>query len=126
MSIIAIWEQQVPEEFKKVVINLFRMHDIDFEPVFVYGHLSANDEPQNVPQYLTRKDAAEFASVSTDTIDNWIRAGKIKASKLAEGRPGAVRIESKSLVRFLNKNITLKPNKRIRDTPRKGERYRVN
>ena len=74
---------------------------------------------------MTRKEAADYAGVSTDTIDNWRKAGNVKYNKLADGRPGAVRIDRNTLRRFLSKRVVADPYKRVREIPMKGARYRV-
>lgn len=87
---------------------------------------TSSQETQNQSDWITRKEAAGYAKVSPDTIDNWRKAGKIKFIKLADGRPGAVRISRRSLERFLAGKVKIDPDKRVRNNPRKGERYRVN
>lgn len=42
-------------------------------------------------------EAAEYARVSTDTIDDWAAQGNIRRAKLGSGRPGGVLIECESL-----------------------------
>jgi len=51
-------------------------------------------------KYLTRKEVSEHLRVTTRTVDNYIRKGKIKAIKL----DSIVRIEAKSVFRFINNN----------------------
>ena len=69
---------------------------------------------------------AEYASVSTDTIDNWCAAGLIEKSKLNDSRPGAVLILRASLEKFLRSRVVRK--KRIRQdlAPSIKGGYRVN
>ena len=74
---------------------------------------------------MTRKEAAIYAGVSTDTIDNWRKAGCIKDRKLADGRPGRVLIDRKDLKRYLASKVVHDPHKRVRETPMKGVRNRV-
>ena len=52
--------------------------------------------------------------------------GYIKFCKLSPGRPGRVLIDRKSLKRYLASKVVHDPHKRIRETPMKGARYRVN
>jgi hypothetical protein len=61
-----------------------------------------------------------------DTIDNWLKAGKVKYRKFADGRPGAVRIDRKSLCRFLDSKVKANPDRRVRKTFMNGASYRVN
>lgn len=51
-------------------------------------------------KYLTRKEVSEHLRVTTRTVDNYIRQGRIKAVKLND----LVRIEAKSVYRFINDN----------------------
>lgn len=76
--------------------------------------------------WLSRKAAAEYASVSTDTIDNWCAKGFIEKSKLNDSRPGAVLILRASLEKFLRSRVIRK--KRIRSdyAPSIKRGYRVN
>lgn len=69
-------------------------------------------ENSNKPEWLTRQEAAQFARVSTDTIDTWIKRQFIKANKLAEGKAGGVRIYRASLDSFLLSRCTKKMRKR--------------
>lgn len=50
--------------------------------------------------WLSRKDAAKYACVSVDTIDDWIKKGWIKRSKLHPARNGRVIIDRKSIDMF--------------------------
>lgn len=49
-------------------------------------------------RYINKKEAAKVANVCTSTIDNWIRAGRIKKYKLGD----AVRIKLSELVQYLD------------------------
>lgn len=119
------WEQY-PLEWRESIISLFKLQDIDFEKTFIQKVSNAEEEGEKKSPWITRKEAAAYAGVSTDTIDNWLKAGKVKYNKLADGRPGAVRISRRSLERFLAGKVKIDPDKRVRNNPRKGERYRVN
>ncbi len=119
-----VWES-FPADWRESVKCLFKMQNIDFEKTFIEEGTQTEDQPKEVSPLMTRKEAAVYARVSTDTIDNWLKAGKVKHNKLAGGRPGAVRIFRKSLERFLASKVKTDPAKRIRNTPRKGESYRV-
>ena len=59
-----------------------------------------HQEKPPLSPWLSRKAAAEYASVSTDTIDNWCAAGLIEKSKLNDSRPGAVLILRDSLEKY--------------------------
>lgn len=73
---------------------------------------SSTEENCNKPEWLTRQEAAQFARVSTDTIDTWIKRQFIKANKLAEGKAGGVRIYRASLDSFLLSRCKKKARKR--------------
>ena len=123
---IKSWHR-LPEKFRETAIVLFQSQDIDFEKTFIKEDSQGGGEKQDeVSPLMTRKEAAIYAGVSTDTIDNWRKAGYIKDCKLADGRPGRVLIDRKSLMRHLASRVVHDPHKRIRETPMKGARYRVN
>ena len=117
------WEA-LPLLWRESVIQIFKLQDIDFEKTFIKEESQEKSE-ESFP-WMSRKEAATYAGVSTDTIDNWLKAGKVKYTKLADGRPGAVRIDRKSLYRFLNSKVKANPDRRVRNTYMKGARYRVN
>ena len=117
------WEA-IPMEKQQSIIQICKLLDIDFEKTFIQKESQKISEESS--PWMTRKEAAEYACISTDTIDNWLKAGKVKYTKLADGRPGAVRIDRKSLHRFLNSKVKSNPDKRSRETYMKGARYRVN
>ena len=50
--------------------------------------------------WLSRKDAAKYACVPVDTIDDWTRKGWIKRSELHPARNGRVIIDRKSIDKF--------------------------
>ena len=95
--------QQLPENFRNAAINLFQMQGLDLEAA-LFGKEHDEDKEEGSP-YLTRKEAAAYANVSTDTIDNWCAQGDIEKSKLGGGRAGAVRISRKSLDAFIKRCI---------------------
>ena len=118
------WEQ-LPENFRETVIFLFAQQGLDFEKICVNDVKEPNEKSEEVSPWMTRKEAANFARVSIDTIDNWRRDERIKSNKLGNGRPGSVRISRDSLRRFLNSMVKADPHKRVRETPMKGASYRV-
>ena len=117
------WEA-IPMDKQQSIIQIFKLLNIDFEKTFIQKESQKISEESS--PWMTRKEAAEYTGVSTDTIDNWLKAGKVKYTKLADGRPGAIRIDRKSLHRFLNSKVKSSPDKRSRETYMKGARYRVN
>ena len=123
---IKSWHR-LPEKFRETAIVLFQSQDIDFEKTFIKEDSQGGGEKQDeVSPLMGRKDAAAYADVCMDTIDNWRKAGYIKDYKLADGRPGKVLIDRKSLMSHLASRVVHDPHKRIRETPMKGARYRVN
>ena len=118
------WEQ-FPEAWRASIISMFELQGIDFEKVFISDDNKSEKKTEDVSPWMTRKEAADFARVSIDTIDNWRRDKRIKSNKLGNGRPGSVRISRDSLRRFLNSMVKADPHKRVRETPMKGARYRV-
>jgi len=80
---------------------------------FLATHAKTTSTEEALSDWLTRKGAAAYANVSTDTIDNWCAQGHIEKSKLGGGRAGAVRISRKSLDAFIKRCIVNCP-KRVR------------
>ena len=119
------WEQ-FPEEWRSSIISLFKLQDIDFEKTFITDEAQGKkDNAEDGSQLMTRKEAASYAGVSTDTIDNWRKAGCIKDRKLADGRPSRVLIDRKDLKRHLDSKVVHDPHKRVCETPMKGAQYRA-
>lgn len=50
--------------------------------------------------WFSRKEAAQYAHVSTDTIDRWVSIGYIKRIKLNRAKNGRVLIDRKSIDAF--------------------------
>ena len=119
-----IW-QRLPESFRETAVVLFQLQGVDFEKTFITDDSNAEQKQEAGSPWMSRQEAASYAGVSTDTIDNWRKARKIKYSKLADGRPGRVMIDRSSLRRFLTSRVVADPHKRIRHTPMKGARLRV-
>ena len=120
-----IW-QRLPENFRKTAVVLFQSQGVDFEEAFISDASKTELKQEDCSPWMGRKDAAAYADVCMDTIDNWRKAGYIKDCKLADGRPGKVLIDRKSLMCHLASRVVHDPHKRIRETPMKGARYRVN
>lgn len=76
--------------------------------------------------WMSRRSAAEYASVSTDTIDNWCAARLIEKSKLHDSRPGTVLISRNSLEKFLRSRVVSKKRPRRESAPSVKGGYRVN
>lgn len=119
------WEQ-FPQAWRTSIISMFELQGVDFEKTFLTDDSQGGGEKQDeVSPWMSRKNAAAYADVCEDTIDNWRKAGCIKDRKLADGRPGRVLIDRKDLKRHLASKVVHDPHKRVRDTPMKGARYRV-
>jgi|GEM_PF-4682144 len=54
--------------------------------------------------YLSRREAADWLKVSTDTVDNLIAAGKLRSSKLSPARCGRVLVDRRSLETFVHQH----------------------
>ena len=119
-----IW-QRLPKNFRETAVVLFQSQSIDFEKTFITDDSNAEQKQEAESPWMSRQEAASYAGVSTDTIDKWLKADKIRYSKLADGRPGRVMIDRNSLRRFLTSRVVADPHKRIRKTPMKGARLRV-
>ena len=119
-----IW-QRLPESFRETAVVLFQSQSVDFEKTFITDDSKAVQEQKYSSPWMSRQEAASYAGVSTDTIDNWRKAGKIKYAKFVDTRPGRVMIDRNSLRRFLNSRVVVDPHRRVRETPRKGVRLRV-
>lgn len=118
------WEQ-FPQAWRDSIISMFELQGIDFENTFITDDGNAGQKQEAESPWMSRQEAASYAGVSTDTIDKWLKADKIRYSKLADGRPGRVMIDRNSLRRFLTSRVVADPHKRIRKTPMKGARLRV-
>ena len=119
-----IW-LRLPENFRKTAVVLFQSQGIDFEKIFITDDSNAEQKQEARSPWMSRQEAASYAGVSTDTIDNWRKARKIKYAKFVDTRPGRVMIDRNSLRRFLNSRVVVDPHRRVRETPRKGVRLRV-
>lgn len=95
--------QQLPEDFRTTAITLFRMHGLDLEKA-LFGK-ERDEDNKAISPYMTRGEAAAYAKVSTDTIDNWCAKGYIEKSKLGSGKAGTVLISRASLDKFINSRI---------------------
>ena len=118
------WEQ-FPQAWRASIISMFELQGVDFEKTFIKEDSQADGKLEEVSPWMSRQDAAVYAGVHTDTIDNWRKAGYIKDCKLADGRPGRVLIDRKDLKRHLASKVVHDPYKRVRDTPMKGAQYRA-
>lgn len=97
------WEA-ISSTIRNMIIATFKMAEIDFEREYVISNETSPRQFEMSP-WMTRREAAKYARVSTDTIDNWCTAGHIKKSKLGVGRPGSVLIDRDSLEKFLRSRI---------------------
>ena len=118
------WEQ-FPQAWRDSIISMFKLQGVDFEKTFITDDGDAGQKQEAGSPWMSRQEAASYAGVSTDTIDNWLKTYKIRYTKLANGRPGRVMIDRNSLRSFLTSRVVADPHKRIRHTPMKGAHYRV-
>ena len=59
--------------------------------------------------WLSRKEAAQYAHVSKDTIDRWVSIGYIKRIKLNQAKNGRVLIDRKSIDAFFRQCSSAPP-----------------
>ena len=59
--------------------------------------------------WLSRKEAAQYAHVSKDTIDRWVSIGYIKRIKLNQAKNGRVLIDRKSIDAFFRQCSSVPP-----------------
>lgn len=97
------WEA-MSEKIRDVVVAAFKTGEIDFEREYVIASKTPPSQSETSP-WMTRAEAARYAHVSTDTIDNWCRAKYIERSKLGAGKAGGVIIVRDSLEKFLRSKI---------------------
>ena len=103
-------------EKQKIIAYILKnvLGDISSEPNEVgMPDRSVQNNHEVLSPWITRAEAAEYARVSTDTIDNWCAAGYLEKSKIGNGRPGRVRIDRNSLEKFLRSKVTNRK-KRVR------------
>lgn len=117
--------KNLPQNNRDMIIAAFKLAGKDFERDVLSTDEAGSGEPSASP-WMTRAAAAEYASVSTDTIDNWCAAGLIEKSKLNDSRPGAVLILRNSLEKFLCSRIVRKKRIRKDSAPSIKGGYRVN
>lgn len=117
------WEA-LPKDTRDLIITAFKMAGRDFERDMIAVADPIPDETSASP-WMTRAEAARYAHVSTDTIDNWCRAKYIERAKLGTGKAGGVLILRESLEKFLWSRIDNRA-KRIRNmAPSAKGGYRV-
>ena len=117
------WEA-IPKPIRNMAVDVFKMADIDFERECIISDKAESQELTPSP-WMTRAEAARYARVSTDTIDNWCTAKYIKRSKLAAGKPGNVRIDQDSLEKFLRSRIDNRSKRVRKEAPSVKGGYRV-
>ena len=72
----------------------------------IEGERHQKTEPTS---WITRKEAAQYAHVSTDTIDRWVSIGYIKRIKLNQAKNGRVLIDRKSIDAFFRQCSSAAP-----------------
>lgn len=106
-----VWNS-IDAKIQSMIAAGFEMAGIQFERDFVDNPENAVEPTIDSP-WLTREEAATYAKVSKDTVDNWIKSGYIRYIKTAEGRPGRILIDKCSLEKFLRSKV-VNPKKRVR------------
>ena len=117
------WEA-IPKPIRNMAVDVFKMADIDFERECIISDKAESQELTPSP-WMTRAEAARYAHVSTDTIDNWCAAKYIERAKLGTGRPGSVLIVRGSLEKFLRSRIDNRSKRVRKETPSVKGGYRV-
>ncbi len=95
------------EQNRALVLAICKPCGIDPESVPTSTPPPSNDGAQF--EWMPRREAADYARRSTDTIDNWCEKGYIEKCKLAGGRAGGVLIRRKSLEKFIASKVVKKP-----------------
>ena len=98
-----------PEE---IIAGFCETVGINFEEVLAARAKTTSVE-ETRSDWLTRKEAAAYAKVSTDTIDDWCAQGYIEKSKLGGGKAGTVLISRESLEKHIRSCVVKHP-KRVR------------
>lgn len=117
------WEA-IPKPIRNMAVDVFKMADIDFERECIISDKAESQELTPSP-WMTRAEAARYAHVSTDTIDNWCAAKYIERAKLGTGRPGSVLIVRGSLEKFLRSRIDNRSKRVRKEAPSVKGGYRV-
>lgn len=95
------------EQNRALVLAICKACGIDPESLSTSTPSPSGDETRS--EWMTRKEAADYARKSTDTIDNWCSNGYVERCKLAGGRAGGVLIRRKSLEKFIASKVVKKP-----------------
>jgi excisionase family DNA binding protein len=64
---------------------------------------------KNLPPLVHLKEAASFLGVNEGTIRRWVREGRIRCFKTAQGRSGHFLIPREEIARFLEEGIVPVP-----------------
>ena len=114
------------EQKKALVWAICKACGIDPESVPTSTPTPSNDGVQS--EWMTRREAADYARRSTDTIDNWCSRGYVERCKLAGGRAGGVLIRRKSLEKFIASKVIKKPktNAPVTEAPSQPETASTN
>lgn len=95
------------EQNRALVLAICKACGIDLESISTSTPSPSGDETRS--EWMTRKEAADYARRSPDTIDNWCNSGFIERCKLGGGRAGGVLIRRKSLEKFLASKVVKRP-----------------
>jgi len=56
-------------------------------------------------ELITADEVMRILKISRATLNRWVKAGKIQALKLGEGKKGAVRFRLKDIEAFVEENV---------------------
>lgn len=114
----------ISRQIRDLFFEAFEVAGKDFERDVI---VTRDTNPDEIPvsPWMTRAEAARYAHVSTDTIDNWCAAKHIERAKLGTGRPGSVLIVRDSLEQFLRSRIDNRSKRTRKEAPSVKGGYRV-
>ena len=84
--------------------NLLKPYFPQITPKKLLKYLNGQNDIES-DQYITRDEVCRRLHVTLPTVDKLIKKGKLKATKVTEGKVGIVRISVKSLSDMMNGKI---------------------
>ena len=97
MDLYKKW-QMAPNSIREAIAQLCNAIGIDFEKDF----LSNYKVPERTSQWISLREAAAYANVSTFTVRRWCYAQKVVSRKLNPARCGRILISRDSLAVFID------------------------
>ncbi len=61
-----------------------------------------NKEESRLDELITAEEVMKILKISRATLNRWVKAGKIRALKLGEGKKGAIRFKKEDIENFIN------------------------